>query len=281
MSNSNGRVLLAAMTTASYAALVMAAAPVWAQSVGAAASFAIVGGSGVSANGTGSVIDGDVGVSPGTSITGFPANATIVVPFTTHADPDGLAIAAQTSVTALYVALAGAGPCTPLGMQLDTVSVGPGVYCFSSTADLAANGTFTLDGAGLYIFQVGSGLTANALSNMQLLNGADPCNVFWQVTSMATLNGSTFAGNVVAQAAVTMGAGTMILPVSLSGRALATSAGAVTLAGFDTIQGCSEAPTPTASATATETETGTATESATATATRTDTATALHDPDRD
>ena len=103
-------------------------------------------------------------------------------------------------------------------MQLDTVSVGPGVYCFTSTADLAANGTFTLTGAGTYIFRVGSGLTANPLSNMQLLNGADACNVFWQVVSAATLNGTTFAGNVVAQAGVSLGAGTMALPVELQGQ---------------------------------------------------------------
>ncbi len=259
------------MAQSGFAALLLSVAPAGAQSLGAAATFAIVGGSAVNANGTGSVIDGDVGVSPGTSITGFPAGATIVPPFTTHADPDGLAIAAQTSVTALYTTLAGAGPCTALGMQLDGASVGPGVYCFSSTADLAANGTFTLTGAGTYIFQVGSGLTANVLSNMLLLNGADPCNVFWQVTSAATLNGSTFAGNVVAQAGVSMGAGTLILPVALQGRALATAAGPVTLAGFDTIGGCSAvaAPTetPTATGTATPVDTATTTETATASST--------------
>ena len=261
------------------ATLLLGGAPAAAQTVGTAASFAIVGGSAVSANGTGSVVNGDVGVSPGTSITGFPANATITPPFATHADPDGLAISAQTSVTALYVAL-GTGPCTPLGMQLDTVSVGPGVYCFTSTADLAANGTFTLTGAGTYIFRVGSGLTANMLSNMQLLNGADPCNVFWQVVSAATLNGTTFAGNVVAQAGVTLGPGTMPLPVSLQGRALATSAGAVTLSGFDTIGGCSQAATPTASPSATPTETGTVTATPTVTETRTVTATRTATPTR-
>lgn len=261
------------MARGGFAALLLSAAPAHAQSVGAAASFAIVGGSAVAANGTGSVVDGDVGVSPGTSITGFPANASIVPPFTTHADPDGLAIAAQTSVTALYTTLAGAGPCTPLGMQLDTVSVGPGVYCFTTTADLAANGTFTLNGAGTYIFQVGSALTANVLSNVVLLNGADPCDVFWQVTSAATLNGSTFAGNVVAQAGVSMGAGTVSLPVALQGRALATAAGPVTLAGFDTIGGCSEAATPTVTSTATDTASATVTATATDTPTATDTAT--------
>lgn len=254
------------------------AAQASAQSVAAAASFAIVGGSAVNANGTGSVINGDVGVSPGGSITGFPANATIVSPFTTHADPDGLAIAAQASVAQLYSDLAAAGPCTPLGMQLDGANLVPAVYCFTSTADLATNGTLTLNGAGTYIFQVGSALTANALSNVALINGADPCDVYWQVTAAATLNGSTFAGNVVAQAGVSLGAGTLILPVALDGRALATAAGPVTLAGFNTVGGCSEAATPTATATASATETGTATgtpeDTATATATGTDTTTA-------
>jgi hypothetical protein len=264
-----GKYLLA---IAGLAALLGSPIQVAAQSLGSAESFAILGGSAVNANGSGSVINGDVGVSPGTSITGFPANATITPPFTTHVN-DGLAIAAQTSVTALYGSLAAAGPCTPLAAQLDTVSVGPGIYCFTSTADIAANGTFTLDGAGTYIFQVGSSLTANTLSNMVLINGADPCDVFWQITAAATLNGSTFAGNVVAQAAVDLGAGTMILPVALIGRALTTSAGAVTLAGFNTIGGCSVPATPTATSTATSTATGTATETPTASATATDTAT--------
>jgi uncharacterized repeat protein (TIGR01451 family) len=171
-------------------------------------------------------------------------------------------------------------PCissTPgfLAMQLNGVTVGPGTYCFSSTADLAANGTFTLNGAGTYIFQVGSALTANVLSNVLLTNGADACNVFWQVTSLATLNGSTFAGNVVAQAGVHIGAGTAILPVDLAGRALATAAGDVTLAGFDTIEGCSTAFTPTAtpSETPTETQTGTPTDTPTPASTPTSSST--------
>jgi len=85
---------------------------------------------------------------------------------------------------------------------------------------LAAAGTFTLSGSGTYIFQVGSALTANVLSSVLLTNGADPCSVFWQVTSAATLNGITFAGTVVAQAATSLGAGTISVPVNLAGRAL-------------------------------------------------------------
>src|SRR6185295_10655679 len=109
--------------------------------------------------------------------------------------------------------------------------------------DLAATGNLTLDGNGVYIFQVGSALTANVQSTVTLLNGADPCNVFWQVTSAATLNGVSFAGNVVAQAGVTLGVGS-----TLTGRAMTTVAGAVTLTGTDTVGGCSAAaaatPTP-------------------------------------
>jgi hypothetical protein len=107
-------VYLSLLATAGFSAFLDAPLPASAQSLGSAATFAILGGSAVNANGTGSVINGDVGVSPGTSITGFPASATVVPPFTTHAN-DGPAIAAQTSVTALYTFLAGAGPCTPPG----------------------------------------------------------------------------------------------------------------------------------------------------------------------
>jgi len=211
-----------------------------AQTLGAAASYAIVGGSAATAAGTGSLITGDVGVSPGTAIAGFDGTAaTIVPPFSAHAN-DGPAIAAQSSVDGLYTFLAGASSCAPLAAQLDGVTLSPGIYCFSSTADLAATGTLTLDGAGTYVFQVGSSLTANSLSAVVLLNGADACDVFWQVTSAATLDGVSFAGNVVAQAGVTLGSG-----AALSGRALTTAAGAVTIAGSNTVEGCSSDPAPT------------------------------------
>jgi hypothetical protein len=204
--------------------------------VGAAQSFAVLGGSAVTAAGTGTVIVGDVGVSPGTSLTGFPAGATVVPPFATHVN-DGPAIAAQTATTALYIALATTGGATPIVPELGGRTITPGVYSFSSTANIASGTTLTLSGSGIYIFQVGSGLTANVLSAVVLQNGATACNIFWQVTSAATLNGVTFAGTVVAQAAVNLGVG-----ASLIGRALTTSAGAVTMAGANTIGGCAAAP---------------------------------------
>jgi hypothetical protein len=202
-------------------------------SVGAAQSFALLGGSTVTAAGTGSVITGDVGVSPGTSITGFPAGASVVPPYSLHAN-DGAAIAAQTSTTALYTALVGTGGATPLGPEIGGLTLTPGTYAFSSTANIAAGTAFTLTGAGVYIFKVGSALTANVGSAVLLQNGANPCNIFWQITSAATLNGATFAGTVVAQAGITLGVG-----ASLSGRALTTAAGAVTLSGGNTVGGCS------------------------------------------
>jgi hypothetical protein len=214
------------------------ASPASAQSLGAAQSFAVLGGSGVTAAGTGSVVDGNVGVSPGTSITGFPAGATTVPPFTFTNANNSAAMMAQASATALYIAL-GTGTATPIGAQLAGASLGPGIYSFSTAADLAANGTLTLSGAGTYIFRVGSALTANVGSSVLLLNGATACNVFWQVFSAATLNGVTFAGTVVSQAGISLGPG-----ASLTGRALATASGPVTLAGGNTIGGCSAAGGP-------------------------------------
>jgi large repetitive protein len=230
---------LAPLALVGFVALFCGASPAAAQtppSVGAAQSFAVLGGSTVTANGTGSVVNGDVGVSPGTSITGFPGSAIVTPPFSTHSN-DGAAIAAQSSTTALYIDLASRGGATPLGAELGGVTLTPGVYSFSSTANIASGTTLTLTGGGIFIFKVGSAITANVLSNVLLQNGATACNIFWQVTSAATLNGVTFPGTVVAQAGVTLGVG-----ATLNGRALTTAAGAVTLSGGNTVGGCSAAP---------------------------------------
>jgi hypothetical protein len=199
--------------------------------LGDAASFAVLGGSTVTVAGTGTVITGDVGVSPGTSITGIPAGGIVVPPYTTHSN-DAAAIAAQVSTTALYTNLVSTGSATPLEIELGGVVLTPGTYSFSSRANIATGTTLTLNGAGLYIFKVSSAVTANVLSNVLMLNGASPSQVFWQVTSAATLNGITFSGTVVAQAGITLGVGT-----TLYGRALTTAAGAVTMAGGATING--------------------------------------------
>jgi hypothetical protein len=216
---------------AAIAALVCASVPAFAQSLGAASSFAVEGFAGVTAAGpAGTVVSGDVGSSPSASITGFPP-ALVAPPFGLHAN-DAAAIAAQAADVALFTTL-GNGACTDnLGAQMNGANIGPGIHCFSSTADLAALGTMTLSGAGIYIFRVPTGLTANVGSAV-VLAGADPCSVFWQVGSAAVLNGVSFPGNVVAQAGVTLGVG-----ASLTGRALST-AGPVALSGGNTVGGCS------------------------------------------
>lgn len=220
------------------AALVGLPAIAHAQTVGAAQTFAIVGGTSVTAacGATQSLINGDVGVSPGTSITGFPACAATVPPFATHAN-DGAAIAAQAATLSLYNSLVALGPGTAIGNELGGQILGPGTYSIGA-ANIAATTNLTLSGAGVYIFKVASSLTANVNSTVTLI-GVDPCQVYWQVTSAATLNGVNFAGNVVAQAGVTVGTG-----ATLAGRALTTSLGSVTMAGSNTVSGCSAAVLP-------------------------------------
>ena len=218
-----------------FAALLCGSSPVWAQTVGNAQSFAIMGGTAVAANGTGSLITGDVGIAPaaGSFITGFPANATVVPPFSVRGN-DSTAIAARASITTLNTALVTATPSGPNSLpELGGASFGPGVYNFAAQATLSA-GNLTLTTPGLYIFKIGSFLTAATTTRVILGAGVDPCNVFWQVTSLATLGGVNFVGNVVADAGVHIGTG-----ATLTGRALATANGDVTLAGGDIVGGCS------------------------------------------
>jgi Ice-binding-like len=200
----------------------MAAQAATAPSLGAAASFAVLGASTVTCTGP-SVITGDVGVSPGSAITGFPAPCTVIGAL--HA-ADAVSLQAQADAMTAYNSLAGAA-CTHdlTGQDLGGMTLVPGVYCFSSSAQLT--GTLTLTGGGIYIFQIGSTLTTASASSV-LINNAQPCdassNVFWQVTSSATLGTTTaFAGNILALASITMTTG-----ATLDGRAIALTA-AVTM----------------------------------------------------
>jgi hypothetical protein len=194
-----------------------------APSMGAAAPFAVLGSSTVTCTGA-STITGDVGVWSGSAITGFPPCA---LTGTLHAG-DGVAMHAQADAATAYTELAGA-TCPAAndltGMDLGGLTLAPGVYCFSSSAQLT--GTLTLSGSGVYIFQIGSTLTT-ASNSAVVIAGAGPCtassNVFWQVGSSATLGtGTTFAGNILALASITMTTG-----ASLDGRAIALN-GAVTM----------------------------------------------------
>jgi hypothetical protein len=200
----------------------VAVAPSPSPSLGAAQGFAILGASTVTSTGA-TMITGDLGVSPGTAVTGLPPGT---MTGTLHAG-DAVALKAQTDLTALYNALAGA-KCTMTltGQDLGNRTLTPGVYCFAASAPL--NGALTLDAQGnpnaVFIFQIGSTLLAAANSSIRVVNGAQDANVFWQVGSSATLAaGVAFRGNIIAMASITLSQGTRV-----SGRALARTA-AVTM----------------------------------------------------
>ena len=187
------------------------AAPSRPPSLGFAASFAVLGGSAVNA-GT-SAITGNLGVSPGNTITGSP-----IVKLGAVFRDDALARQAQKDSAAAYKDLA-ALTCTT---DLSTTLAG-GVYCLSSLA-----GTLTLDARGnpdaFWIFQSATTLTTAADSSVRVINGGYEGNVFWQVGDSATLGARTaFVGNILARNNITLESG-----ASLSGRALAQT-GVVTL----------------------------------------------------
>jgi Ice-binding-like len=178
--------------------------------LGAAANFAILGGQQVTFDPLTTTVTGDVGVWPGNgslgqSITGVPANLTLMGSSTIH-NSDVVAQTAQGDLTTAYGNAIGAATTTTfLGTdnQLGGQTLVPGVYQFGhgDTANLI--GTLTLDAqnvsGALFIFQATSDLITASGSNVDLINGADPCNVIWQVTSSASLgSGSDFDGTILA-----------------------------------------------------------------------------------
>jgi hypothetical protein len=191
--------------------------------MGQAASFAVLGGSAVTNTGATSVL-GELGVSPGTAVTGFPPGT--VTGGSIHIN-DAVAQQAQSDLTIAYNALAGQAPTAELTDQdLGGLTLGPGVYRFTSSAQLT--GTLTLDAQGdpaaVFIFQIGSTLTTASAANVVMINGGSDCNVYWQVGSSATLGtGSALAGSILALTSITL-----TTSASVSGRVLARN-GAVTL----------------------------------------------------
>lgn len=219
------------MTTVAF----LLAGPVGAQSLlGSAQSFALLGGAAVTNVTTGTPsVSGDVGVSPGASLTGLSDGIGGEVVNGVLHSADGTSSAAMASAVTAYGALSGAAMTQNLtGHDLGTTGydlLTPGVYRFDSTAQLT--GTLTLDFAGhedeSFIFQVGSALTTASNAQVNVVNGSALSGVYWQVVSSATLgSGTTFAGNIVANTSISLAPGADIL----SGRAIAIN-GAVTLAG--------------------------------------------------
>ena len=203
-------------------ALALFGGPAGAQAVGlgTAESFAVLAGTTVTNTGP-TQISGNVGVSPGTAVVGFPPG--IVTNGTIHA-ANAEAAQAQADLTTAYNDAAGR-TCTPVNPELGNQVLGPGVYCATT---LAITGTLTLDAQGnpdaVFIFQAGSTLITASGSRVELINGANPCNVFWQVGSSATLGtNSVFVGTILALTSITANTGAVV-----TGRLLARN-GAVTL----------------------------------------------------
>ena len=185
--------------------------------LGSAGNFGLLGGSGVTNTGSSVINNGNVGSSPTPAVTGFPPGVVNNGILFTAADP--VTAQAHTDLITAYTAAQTAPGGTPGPADLGGASLNPGVYTYASTAPWTA-GALTLDGGGNpnaeWIFQIGSAITTPAGASVVLQNGASADHVFWQLGSSATLGATnTFAGNILAQASITLGGGT------LNGRALA------------------------------------------------------------
>ena len=197
--------------------------------LGTADSFAVLAGS-TATNTNSTTIGGDLGVSPGTAVTGFfPIDGGPgIVNGSIYVGTNGVAVQAQKDLTTAYTTLAGLPFNSNLtGEDLGGLTLLPGVYHFDTSAQLT--GTLTLDALAsnnaLWVFQIGTTLTTASSSAVQVINGGPGDGLFWQVGSSATLGTSTvFEGNILALDSITLNT-SAIIPC---GRALAQN-GAVTM----------------------------------------------------
>ena len=220
--------------------------------LGNADPFVVLAGQTITNTGT-TTITGDIGISPGSSLTGGPP--LMILNGTSHvADP--VALGAQAALGTAFDNAAGQTPATAIPSELGGSTLVPGIY---SSGVFTITNTLTLDAGNdpnaVFVFQSAATLNAAAGSHVALINGASPCNVFWLVRSSATLNTTAdFSGNILALTDVHLRTGAIV-----HGRALARN-GEVTL-DANTITkppSCQVTPTPTPTVTATPTATPTA-----------------------
>ena len=243
--NKNSIAVLAVAFTIGIAGLVIATTTpnlvvlaATAVNLGTADSFAVMAGSAITNTGS-SVINGNLGISPGSAVTGFPPgtiNGTQEV-------ANSAAVQAQTDLITAYNNAAGQTPVSTIPTELGGTTNIPGAYD-SSAGTFQITGTLTLDAAGdpsaVFIFKTASTLITAGTSNVVLINGAQACNVFWQVGSSATLGtNSTFKGNILALTSATLTTG-----ANVEGRVLARNGG-VTLDTNTITRATCATPTPT------------------------------------
>jgi hypothetical protein len=188
--------------------------------LGTAANFSVLGSSTVTNAGNTVVTGANIGISPGTSLTGFPPGV-LTAPAVEHLG-DGVASQAQADASTAYTHFQGLTGAISIA-SLDGLTLAPGLYkSAAASLALSVGATVTLNGNGTYIFQIGS--TLNVAGTVLLSGGATAGNVIWLVGSSATLEGTAVAvGDIVALASITLDSG-----ASLLGRAIALN-GAVTL----------------------------------------------------
>jgi len=189
--------------------------------LGSAGNFKILAGSTVTNTGATTIADGDLGLSPGTSVTGFPPG-TLIPPAAMHV-ADSIAAQAQIDLTNAYNYAAGLPGGAVLPADMSGLTFPPGVYK-NSSAVMLSTGNVTLDAQGdanaVFVFQIGSTLTTGGSTHVVLAGGAQAKNVFWQIGSSATLGtNSVFHGVIMALQSITLD-----FDATLHGRALARNA---------------------------------------------------------
>jgi hypothetical protein len=212
-----GLILLGSLSTLIFASSALGATSV---GLGKAASFSVLGGSTITNTGQ-TTMFGDLGLAPGSSVTGAP-----VVLGEEHVD-DAVANEAKSALTTAATTAANEASNGSAGEDLAGHAFLPGLYTASSSL-LLSSGSVTLNAQGdpnaVFIFQIGSTLTTGSNTSVLLINGAQACNVFWQVGSSATLGtGTHFVGTIMAADSITANTG-----ATIHGRLLAQTA-AVTL----------------------------------------------------
>ncbi|MGD0761403.1 MAG: ice-binding family protein [Candidatus Sulfotelmatobacter sp.] len=189
--------------------------------LGSAATFDVLAGTTVTNTGPTVITGGNLGLSPGSAVTGFPPGKLTLPAVMQVTDP--AAAQGQLDLTTAYIYTAGLPGGMSLPGEMSGLTFAPGLYKTSSAVKLSA-GNVTLDGQGnvnaVFIFQVGSTLTTIGSTQVVLAGGAQAKNVFWQVSSSATLGtNSIFQGTIMALQSITLDTG-----ATLNGRALARNA---------------------------------------------------------